>query len=111
MEGALRPQSGAPRAVHGESRALKTRSTSPLTSLTTRRSRVPGLRARGAPHPGYGRRFRLHPRRASIGARVVAAFQRTILADDDGAGMAHRVGVALGEHINVVSRAEQAVEH
>src|SRR6266436_5800375 len=52
-----------------------------------------------------------NPRGAAVGAGVVAAFQPAARMEDDGARMAHRVGVALGEHLDIMSGAQQAVDH
>src|SRR5882672_10873453 len=52
-----------------------------------------------------------YPRGAAVGAGIVAAFQPAARMEDDGARMAHRVGVALGEHLDIMSGAQQAVDH
>src|SRR5258708_7515696 len=55
--------------------------------------------------------FLLQPRGAAVGAGIVATFQHAARMEDDGARVAHRVGVALGEHLDIMSGVQQAVDH
>src|SRR5271169_5766561 len=55
-------------------------------------------------------KLRLNPRRAAVGARVVAAFQSTVGMQDDGAGVAHGVGIGLVQHFDVVAGRHQPVD-
>ncbi len=39
----------------------------------------------------------------AVGAGIVGAFERAVGMQHHGAGMAHRVGVGLGQHLDVVA--------
>lgn len=51
----------------------------------------------------------LHAHRPGIGARIMRALKSAIRMHHDRPGMAHRVGVRLSDHINVMSGVDQPI--
>src|SRR5665647_1919753 len=52
----------------------------------------------------------LNARCAAVGARIVAAFQRAVRMQDDGAGVAHGVGIGFTQYRNVMTGRHQPVD-
>ncbi len=50
-----------------------------------------------------GRKRGLHPRRSAIAARIVGAFESAVDMQDRGAGMAHNVGVGVGQNFQIMA--------
>ena len=53
---------------------------------------------------------RLKPRRAAVGARIVRAFERAVRMQHHRAGVAHRVGIGVRQHLDVVAGRHQPVD-
>src|SRR5664280_1412896 len=55
-------------------------------------------------------RNQLDARGAAVGARIVAAFERAVGLQDDGAGVPHAVGIGLAQHLDIVAGRHQPID-